>query len=103
METGSISSDGNRKRAAVTSRAFAIRIGEQQQSRRTATLRAYLETPDPHATIRVDGVILTTTPIVIQRNVPLGAAITHRLEIEVPLTAPEGPLAAAIGWEAITE
>ncbi len=104
VDAGTIAWRGGRKQSSTTTRTFGIRIGNPtREGRGTATLRAYLETPDPHATIRVDGILLGSTPRVIQRNAPIGIAVTHRLEIEVPVTAPEGTLAAAIGWEVTTE
>lgn len=104
VDAGTISWRGGNRKSTVTRRTFGVRIGpESREARGTATLRAYLETPDPHATIRIDGVLLGTTPQVIQRNAPIGIAVMHRLEIEVPVTAPEGTLAAAIGWEVTTD
>jgi hypothetical protein len=102
LDTGSFSYRGGREKAAVAARSFAIRIGEPG-ARGTATLRAFLETAGPDAIVRVDGIVLTTTPRVIRRHVPLGTAVAHRLEVEVPVTAPDGPLNASIGWEATTE
>ena len=104
LDAGTISWRGGRKRFSVTTRTFGVRVGSaSREARGTATLRAFLETPDPHATIRIDGIVLGTAPRVIQRNAPIGIAVTHRLEIEVPVNAPDGPLAATIGWEVTTE
>lgn len=104
VDAGTISWRGGRRRYSVTARTFAMRIGaESREARGTATVRAFLETPDPHATIRIDGVVLGAAPRIIQRNAPVGIAVTHRLEIEVPVSAPEGAIAANIGWEITTE
>lgn len=104
LDAGTISWRGGRDRFSLTTRTFAIRIGPQSRDARgTATLRAYLETADPHTTIRIDGITLGIAPRVIQRNAPIGIAVTHRLEIEVPVSAPAGALNAAIGWEVTTE
>lgn len=104
VDAGTISWRGGRKQYSVTTRTFGVRIGNAtREARGTATLRAYLETPDPHAVIRVNGILLGATPRVIQRNAPIGIAVTHRLEIAVPVSAPEGTLAATIGWEVTTE
>lgn len=104
VDAGTISWRGGRKRYTVTTRTFGVRIGPaSREARGTATLRAFLETTDPHATIRIDGIVLGTAPRIIQRNAPVGIAVTHRLEIEVPVTAPDGPLTAMIGWEVTTE
>lgn len=103
LDTGTlVSPDGVRR--ASTARTVLLRIGEpSSEPRGTATLRAYLETPDPRATIRIGGIALSTAPRVIQRHAPVGVTIAHRIDIEVPVTAPEGPLAATIGWEVTTE
>ncbi|MFP5247385.1 MAG: hypothetical protein ACLGH0_11880 [Thermoanaerobaculia bacterium] len=93
-----------RKGTAVTMRTFAIRIGQpSREARGTATLRAFLETADPRSTIRIDGIALSTTPKVIRRHAPIGIPTTHKLEIEVPASVPEGTIAASIGWEVTTD
>ncbi len=104
IEVGTISWSGGRKRVTVTTRKFGVRIGRpSREARGTATLRAFLETPDPRATIRIDGIVLGAAPVVIAAHAPIGIDVTHTLEIEIPVTAPEGPLAAAIGWEVTSE
>jgi hypothetical protein len=104
LETGTIAWHGGAKRATVTTRTVRMRIGEPAgESRGNATVRAYLETVDPRCTIRVDGVPLTTVPRVIRHHAPVGVAFALRIEVEVPVTAPDGPLQASIGWEAATE
>ena len=103
VDAGTIVSTGGR-RAARSTRTVTLRIGEPaQEPRGTVTLRAFLETADPRATIRIDGVTLTSAPRVIRRYAPIGVSVVHRIEIEVPVTAAEGPLQASIGWEATTE
>ena len=103
VDVGTIASTGGRRMARST-RTVTLRIGEPAHEQSgTVTLRAFLETPDPRATVRIDGVTLTAAPRVIRRHAPVGVAIIHRIEIEVPVTAAEGPLQASIGWEATTE
>ena len=103
VELGTISWSGA-KRATVTTRTVRLRIGEPPaEARGNVTLRAFLETADPRCTVRVDGVVLTTLPRVIRRNAPVGVPIAHRIEVEVPVTMPDGPLHASIGWEVTTE
>lgn len=104
VDAGTISWSGGRRPYAVTTRTFSLRIGpESPEARGRATLRAFLETPDPNVTIRIDGITLGTAPRVIRHHAPIGIALTHRLEIEVPVTAPDGTMAARIGWEVTTE
>jgi hypothetical protein len=103
IDTGTIVSRGGRKAAAISTRTVSMRIGEpSREARGTATVRAYVETVDPRCTIRIDGVTLTAAPRLIRRNAPVGVAATYRIEIEVPITAAEGPLQTSIGWE-VTE
>lgn len=91
------------KGAAMTRRTFGIRIGRpSREARGNATLRAFLEIADPRAIVKIDGIVLGTQPQVIDRFAPIGITRTHRLEIEVPASAPEGALAMSIGWEVTT-
>lgn len=104
VDAGTIVWHGGSKRSVVTTRRVSMRIGDaSRESRGTATVRAYLETPDPRATIRIDGITLTNAPRIIHANAPIGIAFTQRVEIEVPVTAPEGPLQATIAWEVTTD
>lgn len=92
------------KIAGKTRRTFGIRIGRpSQEARGHATLRAFLETGDPRCIVRLDGIVLTTQPRVINRFTPIGITTTHRLEIEVPPSAPEGALLTTIGWSVSTD
>ncbi len=104
LDTGPIVWRGERRKTTRVTRTAVLRIGlASQEAHGTATLRAFLETPDPRATVRVDGLLLSTSPRVVQRFAPIGIAVTHRIEIEVPVDAAEGPLAASIGWEVTTD
>lgn len=105
VDAGAISWKGGRRRVTVTKKKFGVRIGRpSREARGTATLRAFLETPDPRATIRIDGILVSgSAPVVIEHHAPVGITVTHVLEIEIPVTAPDGPLAATIGWEVTTE
>ena len=88
----------------VTKRTFGIRIGRpSREAQGSATLRAFLETADPRCIVRIDGVVLGTQPRLIQRHAPIGVVTTHRLEIEAPPAAAEGPVVTTIGWEVTTE
>ena len=98
-----VGSKGRRGMAATT-RMFGLRIGQpSREARGTATLRAFLETADPRCVVRIDGVVLGTAPRVIRHHAPIGIAMRHRLEIEVPPQAPEGALLTTIGWEVTTD
>jgi hypothetical protein len=62
----------------------------------------YLVAPDARCAIRIDGRLLGAVSLVIDPLIPIGAVTSHRIDIEVPVTAAEGPLATTIGWEAST-
>jgi hypothetical protein len=104
LDAGAIAWDGSRRQVTVVSRTFTIRVGEASApSGASVNVRAFLETADPRATIRIDGITLGAAPILIRHHAPIGVPLTHRLEIEIPITAPEGPLVATIGWETSPE
>ncbi|MBV8519581.1 MAG: hypothetical protein JO197_19475 [Acidobacteria bacterium] len=84
-----------------TRRVFGIRLDAPGKTG-TATLRAYLESFDGRATVRVDGKTLGLAPIVIDAQAPLGGVTMHTLEIEIPPTVPEGAFASAVRWEVTT-
>ncbi len=104
MDAGTIQWRGGAKKTTVTTRTVRLRIGQPAaEPRGTATLSAFLETVDARCTVRVDGVVLTAAPRVIQRNAPIGMTVPHRIEIEVPVHAADGPLLTSIGWEITTQ
>ena len=104
VDAGTIAWRGGSRRSSVTTRNVTMRIGEpSREPRGTATLRAFVEAFDPRCAVRIDGVPLTTAPRVIRRLAPIGIAFNHRIEIEVPVAAADGPLQVSIGWEVTTE
>jgi hypothetical protein len=104
IDGGAIAWDGGSRRSAVSLRAVTMRIGDpSREPKGVATVSAFVEIVDPRFTIRVDGVPLTTMPRVIRRNAPIGVSFSHRIEIEVPATAAEGPLHTQIAWQVTTE
>lgn len=104
LDAGTMSWTGERRRSSLARRAISMRVGPpSREARGTVTLRAFLETDDGRATIRVNGVTLSSIPQIVERHAPIGVVFTQRVEIEVATTEPEGPLAAAIGWEVITD
>jgi hypothetical protein len=65
-----------------------------------AALRVWVESPDPRFTIRIDGKPLGAAPMLIDPQAPLGVAVMHRIEIDVPPSAAEGAVLSSIKWEA---
>jgi hypothetical protein len=68
----------------------------------TATLRAQLQLSDGRAIVRINGITLGAAPVVIDARAPIGGAIVHRIEIEVPPAVPAGEVASAIRWDVTT-
>ena len=63
----------------------------------TATVSAYLLSPDPQRTVWLDGVQLSVTPGIIARHMSYGATTEHVLKIVVPASAPPGQLLDLVG------
>jgi len=72
----------------VTTR-FGMSIQPGSQNATTATVLAALAIPDPVFIFRLDGIMLATTPQMLQSQARIGTTITHRLEIEVPASITE--------------
>lgn len=85
-------------------RQFGIRIVRADaMATGTARITARLESWDGRATVRLDGRVLTAVPVVVDAHAAVGSVVVHRLEIEVPINAPAGPLAASIAWDVTTD
>jgi hypothetical protein len=104
LDLGSVAhtARNDRRDRTVRSETVQIRLDRRGASRGSASLRAYLVSPDPRCSIRIDGQLIGTAPTVIDPQIPIGAVTSHRIDVEVPVTAPEGPLATTIQWEAST-
>lgn len=82
----------------LVSRQFRVRIDGRATTVRFVRTQAFLQNTVPGHRVRVDGRLLTSTALVIDAAVPLGVAVVHTLEIEVPISEPEGVLAENIVW-----
>lgn len=86
------------KNSFVVAARVGLRVDLSNPSRAgTATVSAYLLSPDPSGTVSVDGVQLSLTPGIIARHVPYGATTEHVLKIVVPVSMPTGQLLDLIG------
>ena len=91
---------GSTGKSVRVQRQFGIRIlrvGEVSWG--TAIVTARLDSPDGRSSLRIDGQVLGSTPIVVISRAAVGALTIHILEIEVSNSVPAGPLAASISWE----
>jgi hypothetical protein len=86
------------KDSFVVAARVGLRVDLSNPSRAgTATVSAYLLSPDSSRTVSVDGVQLLPTPSIIARHVPYGAITEHVLKIVVPVSMPAGQLLDLIG------
>jgi hypothetical protein len=69
----------------------------------TAVITAQLDSYDGRASYRLDGRPLTTATLVVDAHAAVGTVVFHTLDVEVPVSVPEGPLAASINWQVTTE
>jgi hypothetical protein len=86
------------KDSFIVSSTFGLRIGLPNGHRSgTATVSAFLLSPDPLRTVWVDGVRLSMTPGIIGRQVSYGAVTEHVVKIALPMSMPAGQLLDSIG------
>jgi hypothetical protein len=104
LDLGSVTHAGTnaRRDRTVRSETIQLRVDRRGSSRGSASLRAYLLTPDARCSIRIDGQLLGIGPVLIDPQLPIGAVTSHRIDVEVPITSAEGPLTTSIGWEVST-
>jgi hypothetical protein len=69
----------------------------------TATISVRLESWDGRATYRIDGKQLSSEPMMIDTHLAVGPVTVHTLEIDIPISAAEGALAASMRWEVIVD
>jgi hypothetical protein len=112
LDVGRISADG---RHGTTSRRSAkgawtftrcrvrVRVDSTSGAKGFVNLRAFVQTDDGRARVRVDGVVLSSVPQTVDAHAIVGMAVSHTIDIEVPISAPEGQLNTAITWVADTD
>jgi hypothetical protein len=79
-------------------RRFRVRVDGHSTSARFVRVHAFVQNEQPGHKVRIDGRLLTSVPQLIDASVPLGLAIAHTLEIEVPLSEPAGLIAQNVVW-----
>jgi hypothetical protein len=91
---------GSKAKSTRVRRQFGIRILRRGSvSWGTAIVTARLDSPDGRSSVRVDGQILGSMPVVVSPRATVGAMTIHTLEIEVADSVVEGPLTASIAWQ----
>jgi hypothetical protein len=82
----------------VVRRQFRLRIDAIATAARVVRTYAFVQSDVPGHRVRVDGRLLTAGPQIIDVTIPLGVAVAHTLEIEIPISEPPGMLAESIVW-----
>ena len=87
----------NKDSFSVSTR-FGLRVGlSNSHHAGTATVSAFLLSPNLLRTVWVDGVRLSMTPAIIGRQVSYGSVTEHTLKITVPISMPAGQVLDSIG------
>lgn len=79
-------------------RQFRLRIDGVATTARTARTHVFLQNGMPGHRVRLDGRLLSSAPQLVDPVVPLGVAVVHTLEIEVPSSEPAGMLNENLVW-----
>src|SRR5436305_3591026 len=104
VDLGTIAHKSSRDwRMTRTSEEIGVRIDGQTILSQRAVLRASLPNADARFTVRIDGITLGAMPVVVDPRASIGVTTIHRIEIEVPASAPEGSLMTSINWEVVTQ
>ncbi|MBV8544783.1 MAG: hypothetical protein JO093_05455 [Acidobacteria bacterium] len=99
LDLNAVNHQGN-SRSTRLRRTFGIRIERAGNATAgTAAIVARLESWDGRATYRLDGRPLTAAPFIVDAHAAVGTVTVHTLDIEIPIEAAAGPLAASIAWE----
>jgi hypothetical protein len=84
-------------RELVLSTRFSLCIDQAGSvSSRTATVSAYVLYPDASSSSSIDGVRLSMSPQIIQRQARYGISYEHHLEVVIPVSAAEGDVSNQI-------
>jgi hypothetical protein len=100
LDLGSLSAAGAglRGHALVVRQTIAVRLDSPSGRIVSARLEVFLTSEAPGCTVRVDGVVLSTAPRLLDPVHRVGATVLHTIEISVPPSAPEGVLLSDIEW-----
>jgi hypothetical protein len=89
-----------RSPAIIVTRRVALRL-EGMAS--TARVSVALLAETPGSTIRLDGIVLSTMPRLVDPVHRVGSTVLHQLEITVPAGVPAGPFLSNLQWIADTD
>jgi hypothetical protein len=105
LDLKTVTHDGTtRERMTSIRRRIGIRLARTNTlASGTATVSVRLESWDGRATFRIDGKQLSSAAVTIDTHLALGPVTVHTLEIDIPVSAAEGALAASMRWEVIVD
>jgi hypothetical protein len=88
-------------RSFVVSTRFALRV-ECPGSSSSSTINLTMSRVDADATddITIDGTRLGLAAQILLQSMPCGSSTEHRLDVEVPVSTPAGPLGTAVAFVA---
>lgn len=105
LDVATVKHEGKvRERSTRIRRQFGVRVLRAGSvAFGSAVITARLDAWDNRVSYRIDGHELTTAPMIVDTHASIGAVTIHTLDIEIPVTAAEGPIAASIQWEVRSE
>ncbi len=92
-----------RKRGVVVVRRIAVTLEGGAGVASVARLRCFLHADDGRIRVRVNGVLLSSIPQLVDSRARVGTATVHEIALEVPDSSSPGALLSSIGWLAETE
>ena len=105
LDLGAISAQHGARgmREAMVRERIAVRLQGGPAAPATARVSVALGQELPGVVVRVDGVVLSTLPRVIDPAHRVGATVAHDIEVTVPASVKPGPFLNDLQWFAETE
>jgi hypothetical protein len=101
VDVGTVSARrGCSARGAVVRQRVVVRLVSGSGAPGFARLRAALAEHPGALRVRVDGVLLSTVPRLVDAHAPIGRSVARTIELEVPASEPPGALTVPITWTA---
>ncbi|HEV8241836.1 MAG TPA: hypothetical protein VGS57_20905 [Thermoanaerobaculia bacterium] len=100
LDVGTLSAGSAAHGRTPVHRRVVVRLDSPSGRVAVARLEAFLGSEPAGCTIRVDGVVLSTMPRLIDAVHRVGIAVVHEIEISIPASAPEGTFLNGIEWVA---
>lgn len=92
-----------RRKGAVTLRRVGLRLESADRAPTSARVSVALDTESPGSQVRVDGIVLSTVPRLVDPAHRVGTTVPHRIEVTISPEMQPGPFASRLIWTADTE